>query len=75
LAVDAALSLSFAVVSVLLGHEPPPLKGWAPLDGPGYALTCLVNLPILVRRRLPVMCLFLSEPPSPVVVPRGRPEL
>ncbi|MFJ9483556.1 sensor histidine kinase, partial [Streptomyces mirabilis] len=58
LAVDAVLAVSFAVVSVLLGQDPPP-EGWGHLwlDAPGYALIGLVNLPIVARRKAPVTVL------------------
>ncbi|MFE2972376.1 hypothetical protein ACFXKC_54330 [Streptomyces sp. NPDC059340] len=58
MAVDAALAVSFAVVSVLLGQKPPP-EGWGhlQLDAVGYALIGMVNLPIVARRTAPVMVL------------------
>lgn len=60
LVMDVTTALSFAVVSALLGHEPPPVNSWAALDGPGYLLTCLVNLPVVARRHAPVaVCVFV----------------
>jgi signal transduction histidine kinase len=58
LLVDGALACSAAVVSLVLGHQ-QPLGDWRNLDGPGYALTCLVNLTLVARRRTPVLVLLL----------------
>ncbi|WP_419997028.1 sensor histidine kinase [Streptomyces boninensis] len=52
-AVDALLALGFLICALLLGEQRPS-EGYPPLSGWGYALTCLVNLPIAVRRRWPV---------------------
>ncbi|MFD7053236.1 sensor histidine kinase [Streptomyces mirabilis] len=53
-ALDAALALAFAAVSLLLGQKPPPLAGWHGLNAYGDVLTLLVNLPIAARSRAPV---------------------
>ncbi|MCQ4043966.1 sensor histidine kinase [Streptantibioticus rubrisoli] len=51
---DVLLALSCALVSLLLGHERPPV-GWRPMDCTGYLLTGLVNLLVTMRRRAPVL--------------------
>jgi signal transduction histidine kinase len=51
---DVLLALSCALVSLLLGHERPPV-GWRPMDSTGYLLTGLVNLLVTMRRRAPVL--------------------
>jgi signal transduction histidine kinase len=53
-ALDAALALAYAAVSLLLGQKPPPLAGWDGLNAYGDVLTLLVNLPIAARSRAPV---------------------
>ncbi|MEK8169254.1 histidine kinase dimerization/phosphoacceptor domain-containing protein [Streptomyces sp. M19] len=45
--------MCYVLVSLLLGlHQVP--DGWQPLDARGVALTCLVNLPMVVRRLAPI---------------------
>ncbi|MEV5597537.1 sensor histidine kinase [Streptomyces sp. NPDC052496] len=57
LTLDAAVAAGFATVSLLLGHDNVPV-GWERLDALGNALTCLINLLIVARRRAPVaVCL------------------
>ncbi|WSD60532.1 histidine kinase [Actinacidiphila glaucinigra] len=57
--VDVLLAVGFTAASMLLGHERPP-DDWIRLDLFGYALTALVNLPIVVRRWAPVgVCVFV----------------
>ncbi|KUJ69014.1 histidine kinase [Streptomyces albus subsp. albus] len=51
--VDALLAAGFIVVSLLLGHDNAPAP-WRRLDAAGSVLTCVVNLPVAVRRRAPV---------------------
>ncbi|MGX9228975.1 DUF7134 domain-containing protein [Streptomyces albus] len=53
-AYDSAIALAITAVSLLLGHDRTP-QGWSGLDGPGVLLTCAVNLPLVVRRRNPVV--------------------
>ncbi|NGN63733.1 sensor histidine kinase [Streptomyces sp. A7024] len=50
---DVALALGFLVCALLLGEQRPS-EGYPPLSAWGYVLTCLINLPIAVRRRRPV---------------------
>jgi signal transduction histidine kinase len=58
LLVDGALAGSAIVVSVILGHQ-EPLGPWRGFDGLGYALTCLVNITLVARRRAPVLVLLI----------------
>ncbi|WP_414167831.1 sensor histidine kinase [Streptoverticillium reticulum] len=55
-ALDVPLAAGFAVVALLLGHEPPP-EGWRPLDPVGYALTVTLYASLVARRRAPVVVL------------------
>lgn len=57
--VDVLLAVGFTAAGMLLGHERPP-DDWIRLDLFGYALTALVNLPVVVRRWAPVgVCVFV----------------
>ncbi len=57
---DAVIAVAFTVVAVLLGREPERGSGWQAQDGLGVALTCLVNAPLAVRRRVP-LTVFLTS--------------
>ncbi|WP_344570344.1 sensor histidine kinase [Streptomyces axinellae] len=50
---DGAIALAVTAVSLLLGNDRTP-PGWRDLDTTGLVLTCVVNLPLAVRRRSPV---------------------
>jgi signal transduction histidine kinase len=54
---DVVLAASITGVSLLLGHE-NPAGGWRHLDALGYALTCLISLSTVARRRAPVSVLL-----------------
>ncbi|MFE3186662.1 sensor histidine kinase [Streptomyces violascens] len=53
---DSALCLGVAVSGCVAGAEYQP-AGWAPFDARAYLLTCLVALPLAVRRALPLASL------------------
>jgi signal transduction histidine kinase len=53
--IDAALAVSLTVVSLLLGHDSP--GAFRQFDATGYAVTCVLNLLTIVRRRTPVAVL------------------
>lgn len=58
-AVDAVLAVSITVAACVAGYQYRP-EGWAPFDGTAYALTCLVVLPLAVRRDAPLTVLSIS---------------
>ncbi|MFI9580350.1 sensor histidine kinase [Streptomyces sp. NPDC052236] len=47
--------MAFTAVSVLLSREPPPSSEWQTQDALGLTLTCLINAPLLARRKAPVV--------------------
>jgi signal transduction histidine kinase len=53
--IDAALAVSLTVVSLLLGHDSP--GAFRHFDATGYAVTGVLNLLTIVRRRTPVAVL------------------
>lgn len=56
LATDAGIALTVTGVALILGHE-YRTGDWRPMDGLGYGLICLGNLPIVMRRRAPMAVL------------------
>lgn len=58
LAADVVIALALTTVALLLGTE-SAAQGWPALDGPGWTLVALVNLPLALRTKAPVaVCLF-----------------
>lgn len=55
-AVDVVLCWSVIVIAVVLNREYRPSE-WPPLDAAGYALSCLIGVPVLFRRRAPMVVL------------------
>ncbi len=56
---DAALAVSIAVAACVAGYQYRP-AGWASFDATAYVLTCLVVLPLAVRRDAPLTVLFVA---------------
>jgi signal transduction histidine kinase len=55
---DVVLAASALAASLALGHQ-DPLGGFRPFDPLGDALTCLMNLTLVARRRAPVVVLLV----------------
>ncbi len=58
LLVDAVVAAAALGVSLALSRQDPPSQ-WRHFDGLGLALTCLLNLGLVARRRAPVIVLTL----------------
>jgi signal transduction histidine kinase len=59
-AIDIAIAVALCVVSLLLAHQAPPV-GWHHRDAVGYTLTCVINLLLFARRRMPVTVLLAGS--------------
>ena len=56
LSTDVVIAGTVTMVALVLGHE-YRTDGWRTMDGFGYALICLCNLPTVARRRAPMTVL------------------
>ncbi|WP_426502774.1 sensor histidine kinase [Dactylosporangium sp. McL0621] len=56
--VDVVLAAATGAVSLVLGRQ-DPLGAWRHLDAFGFALTCVVNLTLVARRRAPFTVLVV----------------
>ncbi|GAB3151461.1 sensor histidine kinase [Micromonospora sonneratiae] len=59
IAVDASLAIAMIVATIWLGGD-YRAPGFRTFDGQAWVLTCLVNLPLSLRRRAPVPVLLAS---------------
>ncbi|MFJ2767419.1 sensor histidine kinase [Streptomyces sp. NPDC087300] len=70
LVVDALIAVALATVAVLLGQE-SVRQGWPELDARAYVLVAFVNLPVVLRSRLPLTVLLVVHLACVVYVTLG----